>query len=259
MNQVSKKAFTVALFSIPMALLHWSCGSEEPNEGTSSDGDTDNDVDGDVDGGADSDSNPDSDGDSNDYFPMEVGDYWIYKESSPSGEIELKYSVTDKVKKNFGTAVGEREVFVVENTFDENNERRIQFIEDDGVRAVRHFHEVYDLDGNLTKTRLFVPGFLRLDRAKLSVGLEWTETVKRTTDTKDGSAPRLDVVAYEYKVLSLDQQVTIKGKTYFCYTFQRHDEVDHEDKVYWYAPDIGKVREITGGKEELLIESNYLE
>jgi len=247
--------FPIFVISV-VALWSVACGSEEPDEeGTdSSSGDTDHDADGGTD--SDSENAPDF---SNDYYPMQVGAYWTYEETTSSGDATtLTYTVTEKKTMDFGGETGEREVFLVENTFDSLNEKRIQFIEDDGTRAVRHGHEVYDITETLTKTRFYEPGFLRFDRSKVTVGDKWEETVTRTTDTLDGSAVVSEAITYQFEIISVGEPWTIDLGTFNCIQIKRQDQSDFETKYYWYARGIGKIRELTGDKEEVLVDTSFL-
>ena len=198
-----------------------------------------------------------------DYYPIKVGDYWEYKETNVKGEIiTLRYEVTKKQTKKFKYGTGEIDVFIVENTFPgKSDEKRIQYIEDNGTRVIRHRHEILEGPATETKTRNWTPGFLRLDRSKLSEGKQWKEDYERYTDTLDGSNVKKETVSYIFKVESLNTEVTLSanGKSYTCLRLKRTDTVSGEVKEYYYAPGIGKVKEVTeGDKTEELSASNLL-
>ena len=249
----------IVMFMMLTVAVCLGCGSEEPDDNDSDTSPGTNDSDTNSDAGDDTDS--DTVDVSNDYFPMEVGAYWEYEEKTSTGSNFLTYTVTKKESMDFGGTTGTREVFFVENTFDALNEKRIQFIEDDGIRAVRHGHEVYDITETLTKTRFYVPGFLRFDRNRVTPGETWQETVTRTTDTLDGSAVVTVDITYDFEVISVGEPMTIDIGTFNCIVIKRQDQVDYENKYYWYAPGVGKIRELTssGDKEEVLVNSSYLD
>ncbi len=187
-----------------------------------------------------------------DYYPMAVGNSWTYLETFDMGGSEhLFYEVTgiETVDLPYGD-LGQQELFALENTFaDTPLEKRIQFIGDDGVRADRLQHLIWDRDGVLTKQRDFVPGFLRFDRQKVSVGEQWSESVDRFTDLKDGTAVVQSTVIYQYEIIAADEPVTVPAGTFECLKVKRTVTVgtDPEEKIYFFAKGIGKVKEVTTG------------
>ncbi|MCP4605793.1 MAG: hypothetical protein GY847_35615 [Proteobacteria bacterium] len=233
-----------------------ACGEEQPPD----------------EGDAEGDANVDTeDTDSQDYYPIANGNIWNYEETDVSGvKMVLHYEITGSETIDFEHEVGEREVFVMENVFPEpgaSSEKRIQYIEDDGERAVRHQHLIYDDTGDLTKQRDFVPGFLRFDRTKTQQGDEWTETIERYTDLKDGSQIQKAVIAYQFQLESLHEEVTVPAGTFDCLKIKRivaSSPGSSEAKEYYYADGIGKVKEVTiegdmGDKTEELIDYQIAE
>ena len=247
---------TSLLFSLVLnlsLLFVFACGSQEVVNN-----DTESGRDSNTNGDAGPDSGTDVENVENDYYPMAVGAFWKYRETQPGlTPIELTYTITKKEKKTFGDITGEREVFFMENTFDVNEEYRVQYIEDDGVRAVRHGHDVYTDEG-WKKVRTYTPGFLRFDRGKVAVGEKWEETVSSVT--VDAKETKTQTTTYEFEVLRVGTPVTIGIGTFNCIQLKRKDSADSETKLYWYAPGIGKIREQTldTSKEEELIDSSYL-
>ena len=234
------------LLLYPVFVFVAACGTENPGNDTDDDGESDVTV---------------------EYYPIEVDAFWKYRETATgSTPIDLTYTITKKETMDFEGETGEREVFFMENTFDLNAERRIQFIEDDGVQVVRHGHEVYD-DTGLTKTRFYTPGFLRFDRSKVKAGEEWTQTVSAVTDTLevdengdyDDSGKYTEEMTYAFKVNAVGTPVTIDLGTFNCIEIERENTTEPETKIYWYAPDIGKIKELTvdSGKVEELVDSSY--
>jgi len=191
-----------------------------------------------------------------DYYPMIVGDSWTYEEKDTyNNTTTLVYEVVDKESIDFGSETGEREVFVVENTLpDKGEEFRTQYIEDDGVRAVRHRHLIYDKTGTLTKERNFVPGFLRFDRSKMNKGESWTEDVTKYSDALDGLGVQSTKTKYQYEVMAVDEQVTVAAGTFSCVRIRRSEVFGSEVKDYYFGHGVGKVKEVTEGvKTEELV------
>lgn len=200
-----------------------------------------------------------------DYFPLAVGDWWLFEEDEGEETTQVRYEIVDFTNMTFGHGIGARDVYVVENTFptgdtgsdtDAVGGWRVQYYFDDGSRVDRLRHEVYDDDGNLTKTRDYVPGFLRYDRSKLQ-GDEWAEELDRYSDSTPEDTT--DDVLYEptsylFEVLP-PETVTVPAGTFDCAVWKR-TETDNtgEIKMYYYAPNVGKVKEVTGDKIEVLLE-----
>lgn len=202
--------------------------------------------------------------DAGDPYPLAVGDSWLYRETDEGVQTLVRYEVVGRETRSFGHGVGERDVFVVENTFptgdsgsdtDAAGGRRVQYYFDDGARVDRLRHEVFDADGVLTKTRDYVPGFLRFDRAR-AAGEEWVEELERYTDPTPEDALdeiELEEESYLFEVLP-PETVTVPAGTFDCLVWRRREtQSSGEVKMYYYAPGVGKVKEITGAKlEELL-------
>lgn len=228
------RTFAAVVASLCVGLAGLGCGSSEPSE-------------------------PVLEGE---FYPMAVGNSWEYEETDVQTQsVEtIRYDVQSMTTMSFDHLDGEREAFVVENTWPNNPDRalehRTQFVQDDGTRAVRLAHMVYDTTGTLTKDREFAPnGFLRFDRSRLTEGAKWTEQIDRYTDTHDGTAEQWRLVTYDYEVQSLYEQVTVPAGTFDCVVIRRQflDE-ELEVKIYYWAPNVGKVKEITeGDKTEELV------
>jgi hypothetical protein len=197
-----------------------------------------------------------------DLYPLAVGDSWLYRETDQGDETLIRYEVLALETKTFGHGVGERDVFVIENTFptgdsgsdtDAAGGSRVQFVSDDGTVAPRLRHEVYDTDGILTKFRDYVPGFLRFDRGKATEGTQWVEELTRYSDPLDGTGEVEEEESYLYEVMA-PETVTVPAGTFDCVVWKRIETASTgETKMYYFAPGVGKVREITGAKVEELL------
>ncbi len=249
------------------AFIGTACGDMDPSKDKDTDSNPDGGTDGDTD--ADTDADTDSDADAEDYYPMKIGDYWTYRETETGlTPIEFTYTVLDEdeITISEGADAGVKKVFVWERVFKSDSasnnptdeEGRIQYIENQKTKAVRHRQKNSHIESEVTKQRDFIPGFLRFDRTKTAAGDQWTETITRT-DTypqEPAKTPLTVTVSYEYKIISTNDPVTIDNKNYTCIQIQRKALSDNEIKVYWFAKGIGKVKEQTGTKIEELIDSS---
>jgi len=86
------------------------------------------------------------------------------------------------------------------------------------------------------------------------VGYTYTATVTESEwSATDGITGVKDQV-YRFTVLAKDVPLTVQGRTYTCLQVKR-ERVDKlgDDRIYWLAPDVGKVRE-EGERIEQLLE-----
>jgi hypothetical protein len=207
-----------------------------------------------------------------DLYPLAVGDYWLFDETDSTTGITVqnRYEVTEETTYDFQyDDVGAIPVYLIEATFPSGSSTdtevvtggwRVEYVSDDGTRSVRMRHDIYDDLGALTKTRDYVPGFLRLDRSKVTVGDEWAEEYTRHTDTQDGTAVTQDTASYLYEVMD-PETVTVPAGTFDCTVVKRTltSGASLEVKIYYFAPGVGKVKEITEGtKEEVLTEYSVI-
>jgi len=198
-----------------------------------------------------------------DYFPLAVGNYWVYDETgysaaNPTATRQIRHEVVDYIDMDFEhDAEGALPVFVVETTYPtgDADDPRLEYHHDDGVRAVRKRQEVYDqTTAVLKKTRDYEPGLLRLDRSLTAAGEEWDEvymtfTVSIPAEIDDGDWE----VEYLYEILD-PVTVTVPAGTFDdCMVVQRTTAsgTDFEVKVYYFARDVGKVKEDTGDGEKV--------
>lgn len=199
------------------------------------------------------------------YYPMSVGNYWVYEETTAYGDTtRLRYEVTGHENLEFEYVDGARDVFIVENTWPDSGDlqRRVQFIEDDGTRAERLKHEIFDSLGDLTKIRYFEPGFLRFDRSKTGKDEEWTELLNHYSDLVDGTPIQEQELEYRYRVVDRHQEIAVPAGTFNCLVLERSEVKGTvgEVKIYYFAPGVGKVKEITeNDKEEDLVEYHIVE
>jgi len=200
------------------------------------------------------------------YYPMEVGNWWEYEETyedaSKSPETN-RHQIIRKETVVFDYEMGSREVYVVENSPDLTlNEQRTYYVEDDGAgTATRLRQVVYDTEGTFVKQQDYVDGFQRFDRSKQTAGEKWSESFVRYT-SRESAETEMTFYEYNYEIISLHESVSIEslGKTFDCVVIKRTLSANiSEEKIYYFAPGIGKIKEVTSGqKTELLSGSSLL-
>jgi uncharacterized protein DUF3108 len=187
-----------------------------------------------------------------DYYPMGVGDYWEYIETYTDGHPDetIIHEVNGKETIDFGGELGERTVFVVDNTPDlTSTKSRTYYIEDDGNKVTRISQIVYDTDGNLTKTQDYVPGALKFDRTRVTKGETWDELIIRYTYDEVGTETGNLDYSYTFTITELHEKVTVPAGTFDCITITRErlPPLEYEIKTYYYASGVGKVKELSEG------------
>ena len=197
-------------------------------------------------------------GQEKEYYPMAIGYTWDYFEEFVDGTTNLlRYEITGMETIAFDHDIGEREVYILENTFPESNitEYRIQYLYDDGGRIDRLRHLVYRDVDDLKSQRDFAPGFLRFDRDQIDLGDIWSETVEKY-DSVLGDY----TTDYTWEITSVTEEVVLMDETVLtnCIEMERTNQSSGERKIYYFASGIGKVKEETIGgtedKTELLME-----
>ncbi len=184
------------------------------------------------------------------YYPVGVGDYWEYIETYADGAPHetLRHEVNGTETIDFGGELGERTVFVIDNTPDiTSTKSRTYYLEDDGDKVTRVSQTVYDTDGNLTKTQDYDPGALRFDRTRITKGETWEESYTRYTYDEGGNETGSLLFQYTFTITELHEEVIVPAGTFDCITItrERSPPLSYEMKTYYYASGVGKVKEIS--------------
>jgi len=198
-----------------------------------------------------------------DYFPLTVGNWWLYTESDNDPDTDwasrpVRHEVVDYEEKDFEhDAEGALPVFVVANTFPDaagDDDPRIEYVLDDGTRVLRKRQEVYETEvfvGEPKKVRDYEPGLLRFDRSRNTVGDNWAEyyttyTVSIPPDLDPIEGDGEHQVDYVFEILE-PETVTVPAGTFDCTVLMRQITVGNrvEEKIYYFAPGVGKVKEAT--------------
>ncbi len=185
-----------------------------------------------------------------DYYPMGVGNYWEYLETYTNGDAPetLRHEVNGTETIDFGGELGERTVFVVDNTPDITSEKsRTYYIEDDGDRVTRIRQVIVGTDSSTTKTQNYDPGALKFDRTRITKGETWTESHTRYTYDADGNPTGELLQQYTFTITEIHEKVIVAAGTFDCITITREDLLpdNYEIKTYYYASGVGKVKEIS--------------
>lgn len=199
---------------------------------------------------------PPAPADSDSYFPLIDGSRYEYLHSN-GGWTEI-----------VEIAAAEGGAFEQHQSGDpdgESSTSTFEVVDGDVLRVA----EDQSIDGELVYSATYDPGFLRFSAAWVDeeVGFEETRTYDRT-ETEAGMEPKdPQPRAHTFKVESVSETVTVPAGTFRdCLRIRRQRALDdpsiddpmsqeEQDKLYWFAPGVGKVREenTMSGTTEVLV------
>lgn len=186
--------------------------------------------------------------------PLRVGARWIYRVRSADGSVREKTSTVTTTRVLDGAKAGRR-VFEIETRF--VDDLTVGWIEDLGAALVRHGEQRY-------KRRTFAPSHrlwwhpykTKIDEApaRLRLGTSWDEQYTE----EGGGTPGLR--RDRWTVEAIDEPVTVPAGAFRCVRLRRDELInsnprEEAHKVYWFAPGVGKVKELAdlGNRVEELV------
>jgi hypothetical protein len=193
-----------------------------------------------------------------DYYPMVAGSTLTYRHSGNVSPWDDKTVVSDSPDWQGNQA------YLTEGAPDPKGETGENTIIRVGSKLLRAHKKELKADV-VQGTVDYDPGFLRFDAAWAKVEDGHAEQVKynRVEKTAAGSVISDDDREHTFTVEKLHDSVTVPaGKFDDCMRVRRErirgnpaKSADDDDKVFWFCPGIGKVRELSeigGGTEELV-------
>jgi hypothetical protein len=122
-----------------------------------------------------------------------------------------------------------------------------------GTRVVRYREQAFGEDAPyaLVREDHWDPAKLRVDETpdRMAAGATWLETAQQTR-VPPGGAPQTEELQDTWTVVAERRPVTVHGRSYEVLILEKRGS---DSKTYWYAPGIGKVKEIgPGATEELM-------
>ncbi len=192
-----------------------------------------------------------------DYYPMVAGSTLTYRHSGNGTPWEDETKVT-------ATKVDGEDAWITEGSPDAKGETSKNTIIQIGTRILRSHKEEFKA-GVAQGTVDYTPGFIRFDAAWVdeSDGFSEDVTYKRTEKTANGSVIAEDDREHTWTVEKRSESVSVAaGKFDDCMRVRRTrirgnppNASDDDDKVFWFCPGIGKVKELSdiGGSSEELV------
>ena len=180
-------------------------------------------------------------------LPLSLGSRWDYKNTDTlTGTVTTKTSVVTG-KKPFDGQPGV-EVFVLQT--DEGATRSIVYVEVKDTVALRHREDEFR-GGALVSYSLFTPAALRGPEAMPTSGQVLRDTFTEEQHNPDGTVHRTKSDDYTWNVDSLADKITVPAGTFSAVRVRRVKLANKKEKLTWWVPGIGKIKEVEDRIEEL--------
>lgn len=177
-------------------------------------------------------------------LPLKVGNTWTFQVTDSSGIVSVK---TQTVVRTTSTADG-RAAFVMETSRANNKgTRSVQLVEDG--RLLRASEETLD-SGAVNNRYVYEPYGLRFDLSVQEVGAVYADSHAKLQVDAQGEILETEEKMHTFYVEGVEELVEVPAGIFECVRVRR-EKVGSSDKTYWYAPGVGKVKEIGGQTEEL--------
>ena len=185
-------------------------------------------------------------------WPLGAGSRWAYEVDDPvKGKIQKLVEAVgeEPVPESAARAVRVRDV---EQTVPPHEEWSWQQVEQDGL--VSRLREEDRRDGQLVRTTTFAPGGPKALARAFPAGWKQQVVVTETTTTSTTKAVQK---TYEWRVVAERESVTTPAGTFGCLRVERERVDPHPApepvKTYWFAPGVGKVKEVSTERTEVLV------
>lgn len=188
------------------------------------------------------------------YLPMRTGASWTYRVTDDNGDMTEKTQTVGAEEDVGGAKVGTL-AFRVETTKAGGTVTSWQ--EDTGDGVIRH-HE-RDASGTTATDEWYEPYRTRISEstAHVTAGAAWSEDY---TESVTDLATNLTTTASKterWEVVAVDEVVSVPAGDFCAMRVHRTSTVGGvpgSDKTYWFARDVGKVKETGATQTEELVE-----
>jgi hypothetical protein len=185
------------------------------------------------------------------YLPLVTGRSWSYRVTDLSGVVEDKTQAVGALEDVGGTKAG---VMAHRLTTTKPGGMVVSWQEDTGTGIRRH--KELDQAGSSQTTEVYNPYRIRVDEtpAHLVVGAAWTEAYDEVV-TDAAGITTTTAKTEQWQVLDDDEQLTVPAGTFCALRVQRISTTAAgagSDKTYWFARNIGKLKETGENQTEEL-------
>lgn len=178
-------------------------------------------------------------------IPLQVGNEWRYRVTSGSGVVSEKINTVTGTK---AVGSGETAFRLLTGRANQRGTTSLQIIRDGVLYRLEEQGYRNDL---LVENDRYVPGSIRIDSNKVKTGDTYeSRFTKQNLDSQGNVIGSIEVVN-TFTVESGNEPLDVPAGRFNCVRVRRESN-DETTKTYWYAPGLGKVKEIGGQTEELL-------
>lgn len=186
------------------------------------------------------------------YLPIAVGAKWVWLTTDPAtGKSAQTQSVVEVTDSLTGSKAG-IPLFRVKSTTLTGG--TVNWQEDTGRAVVRHREQFTDETGVVVSDYVYDPRKLRLDEdpAHLALNAAWTETYSDVVTRAGYGSPQTITVNADWTVVAVDEAVTVAAGSFSCLHVHRVETATGYDSHFWFARNIGKVKESGAESHELV-------
>lgn len=176
-------------------------------------------------------------------YPLEVGNRWTFRITDSSGGVSTK---TQEITGTTMTSGGVMAYVTLTRRAEDKGTRSVQGY--DGERMVRYSEQTLMGDSVIFDYR-FEPPALRIHSGEREVGATYSDTHDKLKLDVNGDVLEVEPKTHTFTVEAVET-IQVPAGDFECVRIARSSSAG-TDKVYWYAPGVGKVKEIGGQTEEL--------
>lgn len=177
-------------------------------------------------------------------LPARVGNTWTYRVTKGSGRIATKVQTVT------GTAALEGGAGVVFRTEEDGVLEVESYQRVEGPRHVR-VRELEYRAGVPHRRVVYEPPALRVDSVQTAAGTRFTDSHTKYTYDAAGTLLLTEPRAHEFIIEAENELIEVAAGSFRCVRVRRTRSGTESEKTYWYAPGVGKVKEVGGQTEEL--------
>lgn len=181
---------------------------------------------------------------SDELIPLAVGNRWTFRITDSAGIVSEK---TQEVLEATMAPDGRPAFVMLTRRALDKGTRSVQLV-DEG-RLLRASEQTLQGDA-VINDYIFEPYGLRIDSSVVTLGATYTDQHDKHQVDGVGTILQTESKAHTFRVEAVDEVVQVPAGDFTCIRVSRQRE-GSADKIYWYAPGVGKVREIGGQTEEL--------
>ena len=184
-------------------------------------------------------------------LPLAIGASWTFEVTPNGAPSEIKTSTVEALEDVGATKAGITAFRVRTEKVDGYT---VSWQEDLCDKIVRHREQSLDLGEVPSTDQIYQPSKLRVDEtaAHTTMGATWIDTYTEVEeDLVTGDITTVEK-SESWTVEAAAESVTVPAGTFTAIKLRRtSDVVGAADKIYWFAPGVGKVKEAGDQLEEL--------